>query len=178
MRLSSGSRHLIHRCHSARRSNSSISPAPNASLPPFRKSWDSGSTLLCSAISPPRPSRMRWRDLKSTTPRTCWIMDFNKFIGICHTDDEAAVGADSSRPPPIYRPRGDPQHIPVNFLNLIIRILRTPRLWRVREGQHCTAPHEKEKIREERQRGNYFKHAQVGTGDEDRACRRMAKTSR
>src|SRR5205807_4850908 len=37
--------------------------------PPFRKSWDSGSTVLCSAISPPRPARTRWRDLKSTTPR-------------------------------------------------------------------------------------------------------------
>ena len=24
-------------------------------------------------------------------------MDFNKFIGLSHTDDEAAVGADSSR---------------------------------------------------------------------------------
>src|SRR5712692_5385326 len=69
-------------------------------------------------------------------------MDFNKFIVISHTDDESAVGADSSRPSPhcishkrgiaetwdpvwgtgnnafqvpIYRPRGDPQHIPVNF---------------------------------------------------------------
>src|SRR6266852_5784356 len=46
-------------------------------------------------------------------------MDFNKFIGISYTDDESAVGADSSCPPPIYRPRGDPQHIPVNFLKLI-----------------------------------------------------------
>src|SRR6266568_9460660 len=34
---------------------------------------------------------------------------FNKFIGIFHTDDEAAVGADSSRPPPIYRPKGGPK---------------------------------------------------------------------
>src|SRR5207237_10882042 len=34
------------------------------------------------------------------------IMDFNTFIGISHTDDETAVGADLSRPPPIYRPKG------------------------------------------------------------------------
>jgi len=37
------------------------------------------------------------------------IMDFNKFIGIAHTDDEAAVGADLSRPPPIYRPKRGPK---------------------------------------------------------------------
>src|SRR5947207_5160800 len=48
------------------------------------------------------------------------IMDFNKFIGVSHTDDEAAVGAGSPCPPPIYRPRGDPPHIQVNFLNRII----------------------------------------------------------
>src|SRR5438270_14002477 len=34
------------------------------------------------------------------------------------------VGADLSRPPPIYRPRGDPQHIPVNFLKFIIQHVR------------------------------------------------------
>ncbi len=45
------------------------------------------------------------------------FMNFNKLMGISHTDDEAAVGADLSRPPPIYRPRGNPQHIPVHFLN-------------------------------------------------------------
>ncbi len=48
------------------------------------------------------------------------FMNFNKLMGISHTDDEAAVGADLSRPPPIYRPRGNPQHIPVHFLKLII----------------------------------------------------------
>jgi indole-3-glycerol phosphate synthase/phosphoribosylanthranilate isomerase/anthranilate synthase/indole-3-glycerol phosphate synthase/phosphoribosylanthranilate isomerase len=32
------------------------------------------------------------------------IMNFNKLKGISHTGDEAPVGADLSRPPPIYRP--------------------------------------------------------------------------
>jgi hypothetical protein len=39
-----------------------------------------------------------------------------------------AVGADLSRPPPIYRPRGDPQHIPVHFLKLIIGPGSHPRI--------------------------------------------------
>jgi hypothetical protein len=31
-------------------------------------------------------------------------MNFNKSMGISHPGDEAPVGADLSRPPPIYRP--------------------------------------------------------------------------
>jgi hypothetical protein len=34
--------------------------------------------------------------------------------------NEAAVGADLSRPPPIYRPTATPPHIPMNLLIIII----------------------------------------------------------
>ena len=39
-------------------------------------------------------------------------------------DDDMPVGAGSPRPSPIYRPRGDPQRIPVNFLKCIIGLNR------------------------------------------------------
>ena len=39
-------------------------------------------------------------------------------------DDDMPVGAGSPRPSPIYRPRGDPQRIPVNFLKCIISLNR------------------------------------------------------
>ena len=35
-------------------------------------------------------------------------------------DDDTAVGADLSRPPPIYRPTVTPPHIPINLLIFII----------------------------------------------------------
>ncbi len=44
------------------------------------------------------------------------LMKINKLTRISHTGGEAAVGADSSRPPPIYRPPRDDQ---TNLLNLI-----------------------------------------------------------
>ena len=47
-------------------------------------------------------------------------MDFNKLSGICHSGDEAPVGADLSCAPPIYRPMGTPPHIPMNLLIFII----------------------------------------------------------
>src|SRR6266566_1878444 len=39
-------------------------------------------------------------------------------------DDDSAVGADLSRPPPIYRPTGTPPHFPINLLIFIIQHVR------------------------------------------------------
>src|SRR5205085_10273417 len=44
----------------------------------------------------------------------------NKLMGISHTGDEAAVGADLSCAPPIYRPTATPPHIRVILLIVII----------------------------------------------------------
>src|SRR2546421_12637418 len=81
----------------------------------FAHSWETVGTLSgeqvtdLSCTSPHCISHKRriaetWRNAFQVP-----IMDFNKFIGIAHTDDEAAVGADLSRPPPIYRPKRGPK---------------------------------------------------------------------
>ena len=53
-------------------------------------------------------------------PEVCLIlMNFNKLLGRSHLTDKSAVGADLSSAPPIYRPKDDPQRIPVKFLNFM-----------------------------------------------------------
>src|ERR1051326_4460185 len=52
---------------------------------------------------------------------TCSIMNIKKLLGRSHPIHEAALGADLSRPPPIYRPAAVP---PTNKLKFIIGTLQ------------------------------------------------------